>query len=37
VLVPELPDDADVYTELLEELRGGKVSLRCPSAATSAA
>jgi excinuclease ABC subunit C len=30
VLVPELPDDADVYTELLEELRGGKVSLRVP-------
>jgi excinuclease ABC subunit C len=30
VLVPELPDDADVFTELLEELRGGKVSLRVP-------
>jgi excinuclease ABC subunit C len=30
VLVPELPADADVYTELLEELRGGKVSLRVP-------
>src|ERR671917_390157 len=30
VLVPELPDDADVYVELLEELRGGKVSLRVP-------
>jgi excinuclease ABC subunit C len=30
VLVPELPDDADVYTELLEELRGGRVSLRVP-------
>ncbi|MCW2739775.1 MAG: uvrC [Blastococcus sp.] len=30
VLVPELPEDADVYTELLEELRGGKVSLRVP-------
>jgi excinuclease ABC subunit C len=30
VLVPELPHDADVYTELLEELRGGKVSLRVP-------
>jgi len=30
VLVPELPNDADVYTELLEELRGGKVSLRVP-------
>jgi excinuclease ABC subunit C len=30
VLVPELPDDADVYTELLEELRGSKVSLRVP-------
>ncbi|HEY0404053.1 MAG TPA: excinuclease ABC subunit UvrC, partial [Blastococcus sp.] len=25
VLVPELPEDADVYIELLEELRGGKV------------
>ncbi|MGY1722945.1 excinuclease ABC subunit UvrC [Blastococcus sp. SYSU DS0533] len=30
VLVPELPDDADVYVELLEELRGGRVSLRVP-------
>src|SRR5689334_24288266 len=30
VLVPELPADADVYTELLEELRGGRVSLRVP-------
>src|SRR5215213_5649209 len=30
VLVPELPDDADVYAELLSELRGGKVSLRVP-------
>src|SRR6476660_8310275 len=30
VLVPELPDDADVYEELLSELRGGKVSLRVP-------
>ena len=30
VLVPELPEDADVYTELLEELRGGRVSLRVP-------
>ena len=30
VLVPELPEDADVYTELLEELRGGQVSLRVP-------
>jgi excinuclease ABC subunit C len=30
VLVPELPEDADVFTELLEELRGGKVSLRVP-------
>src|SRR5215210_845679 len=30
VLVPELPDDADVYTELLEELRGSRVSLRVP-------
>ena len=28
--MPELPDDADVYTELLEELRGGRVSLRVP-------
>ena len=32
VLVPELPEDADVYTELLEELRGGRVSLRVPAA-----
>ncbi|MGY1685326.1 excinuclease ABC subunit UvrC [Geodermatophilus sp. SYSU D00804] len=30
VLVPELPDDADVYEELLSELRGSKVSLRVP-------
>jgi excinuclease ABC subunit C len=30
VLVPELPEDADVYVELLEELRGGRVSLRVP-------
>src|SRR5690349_10338033 len=30
VLVPELPDDADVYEELLGELRGGRVSLRVP-------
>src|SRR3712207_1393107 len=30
VLVPELPDDADVYAELLTELRGSKVSLRVP-------
>jgi excinuclease ABC subunit C len=30
VLVPELPDDADVYAELLSELRGSKVSLRVP-------
>ncbi|MCW2700351.1 MAG: excinuclease subunit [Blastococcus sp.] len=30
VLVPELPEDADAYTELLEELRGGRVSLRVP-------
>jgi excinuclease ABC subunit C len=30
VLVPELPDDADVYEELLTELRGGRVSLRVP-------
>src|SRR3954454_17226013 len=30
VLVPELPDDAEVYTELLSELRGSRVSLRVP-------
>jgi excinuclease ABC subunit C len=30
VLVPELPEDADVYAELLGELRGSKVSLRVP-------
>ncbi|HYO36679.1 MAG TPA: excinuclease ABC subunit UvrC, partial [Geodermatophilus sp.] len=30
VLVPELPDDADVYEELLGELRGSRVSLRVP-------
>jgi excinuclease ABC subunit C len=30
VLVPELPDDADVYEELLTELRGGRVTLRVP-------
>src|ERR671932_787221 len=30
VLVPELPDDADVYAELLTELRGSRVSLRVP-------
>src|SRR6476661_6957326 len=30
VLVPELPDDADVYEELLSELRGSRVSLRVP-------
>jgi excinuclease ABC subunit C len=30
VLVPELPDDADVYEELLAELRGSRVSLRVP-------
>src|SRR5919206_1190706 len=30
VLVPELPEDADVYAELLSELRGSKVSLRVP-------
>jgi excinuclease ABC subunit C len=30
VLVPELPEDADVYEELLSELRGGRVSLRVP-------
>src|SRR3989440_637704 len=30
VLVPALPEDDDVVTELLEILRGGKVSLRVP-------
>jgi excinuclease ABC subunit C len=30
VLVPELPEDADVYAELLSELRGSRVSLRVP-------
>src|SRR5689334_8729438 len=30
VLVPELPEDADVYEELLTELRGSRVSLRVP-------
>jgi excinuclease ABC subunit C len=30
VLVPELPEDADVVTELLELVRGAKVSLRVP-------
>ena len=30
VLVPELPEDAEVYAELLGELRGSKVSLRVP-------
>jgi excinuclease ABC subunit C len=30
VLVPELPEDVDVVTELLELVRGGKVSLRVP-------
>jgi excinuclease ABC subunit C len=30
VLVPELPDDADVVAELLELARGGKVALRVP-------
>jgi excinuclease ABC subunit C len=30
VLVPELPEDPDVVTELLELVRGGKVSLRVP-------
>lgn len=30
VLVPELPEDADVYEELLSELRGTRVSLRVP-------
>jgi excinuclease ABC subunit C len=30
VLVPALPDDADVVTELLELVRGGRMSLRVP-------
>ncbi len=30
VLVPELPADADVVTELLSELRGGPVTIRVP-------
>ncbi|HEX3707081.1 MAG TPA: excinuclease ABC subunit UvrC [Mycobacteriales bacterium] len=30
VLVPELPEDAEVVTELLELARGGKVDLRVP-------
>ena len=30
VLVPELPADADVVTELLTELRGGPVTIRVP-------
>src|SRR5437763_5149253 len=30
VLVPELPDDADVVAELLEIVRGGKVAVRVP-------
>ena len=30
VLVPALPDDEDVVTELLEIVRGGRVSLRVP-------
>ncbi|QNG35364.1 excinuclease ABC subunit UvrC [Geodermatophilaceae bacterium NBWT11] len=30
VLVPELPEEADVYAELLSELRGSRVSLRVP-------
>ncbi|HET6910516.1 MAG TPA: excinuclease ABC subunit UvrC [Mycobacteriales bacterium] len=30
VLVPALPDDDDVVTELLEIVRGGRVSLRVP-------
>ncbi len=30
VLVPELPDDAEVYEELLTELRGSRVRLRVP-------
>ena len=33
--VPALPDDEDVVTELLESVRGGKVSCGCRSAATS--
>jgi excinuclease ABC subunit C len=30
VLVPELPSDSDVVTELLSELRGGPVTIRVP-------
>jgi excinuclease ABC subunit C len=30
VLVPELPEDAEVYEELLTELRGSRVRLRVP-------
>lgn len=30
VLVPALPDDADAMTDLLTELRGGRVALRIP-------
>jgi excinuclease ABC subunit C len=30
VLVPELPSDADVVTDLLSELRGGPVTIRVP-------
>ena len=30
ILVPELPEDADVVTELLELVRGSRVSLRVP-------
>jgi excinuclease ABC subunit C len=30
ILVPELPADADVVTELLELVRGGRVALRTP-------
>ena len=37
VLVPELPADADVVTELLTELRGGPVTIRVPRAATRSA
>ncbi|MGA8257034.1 MAG: excinuclease ABC subunit UvrC [Nocardioides sp.] len=30
VLVPELPTDADIYEELLSELRGSRVQIRVP-------
>ena len=30
VLIPELPDDADVFEDLLSELRGSRVRLRVP-------